>query len=216
MTTKPAIGSPAGFWKRYLAYSIDVVLVSIALEVLTQPFLSGVDAGDAADLQAAMASLQAHEPMSPEQANQLTHMIALLWKLAVLSSLAYVAIAGAYFALCECSKWQATLGKRLVGIKVVAVDGSRIGPGRAFARFFAAALSWMTLNLGHAMAAIAPEHRALHDYLAGTRVENADPANPGMPAWGWIVIGLQALLLLFVVFGSAALVVYSLGQAAQV
>src|SRR3546814_8479267 len=32
--------------------------------------------------------------------------------------------------------------------------------------------SWLTFNLGHALAALPPQKRALHDYLAGTRVRS--------------------------------------------
>ena len=37
---------------------------------------------------------------------------------------------GLYFALMEGSVWQATLGKRLLGLRVVTVDGARPSRGR--------------------------------------------------------------------------------------
>ena len=75
--------------------------------------------------------------------------------------------------------------------------GGRPSLSQVFGRFFAASLSWITLNLGHALAAWTPERRALHDYLAGTRVENVDPAQARMPVWGWVIVGANVALFLF-------------------
>ena len=196
MNAPDAPRSPAGFWKRYVAYFIDVVLVCIVVDALAGLLLPSQGAGDMEQLRAMVATLQNQQSVSPQQTAMLTDTIAQLTGALFFSSLAYAVIAGAYFVLCESSAWQATLGKRLVGIKVVDADGRRIGRGRAAGRFLAAALSWLSLNIGHAMAAYPPQHRALHDYLAGTCVENADPARPQMPSWGWLIVGLHALLFL--------------------
>ena len=190
------VPSPAGFWKRYVAYFIDFMLVSTVLNIVTTPLLlaaivrpdsvlydlAHADAAGLLDAQAAVAALL------PE----------LLW-LSAASMLGYVVLAGAYFIGMEASSRQATLGKQLLGLKVTAVDGSRPGLGRVVGRFVAAGLSWLTLNVGHALAAWTRERRALHDFLAGTRVENVDPANAAMPTWGWVIVGLHALLALALV-----------------
>ncbi len=63
-----------------------------------------------------------------------------------------------------------TLGKRLMRIRVVRADGSRLGYGKATSRFFADMLSSMTVLVGYLMAAFDEEHRALHDRLCDTRV----------------------------------------------
>jgi uncharacterized RDD family membrane protein YckC len=199
--------SPAGFWKRYVAYSIDVVLVYLAVEALAHGLFADPLAGHADQLQAIVASMQDPQATVETQTAQLGELMGLFWKITMLATLAYAAIGGAYFALCESSPWQATLGKRLVGIKVTDANGARIGVGRALGRFFAAGLSWLTMNIGHALAAFGSERRALHDYVAGTRVENADPAHPRMPAWGWWILAAQALLLLLAIVGFAMAIV---------
>jgi uncharacterized RDD family membrane protein YckC len=78
-----------------------------------------------------------------------------------------------YKIVTESSGWQATLGKRWVGIKVTSLQGERIGIGRATARFFAQILSGITLNVGYLMAGFTPRRQGLHDYIAGTLVTNA-------------------------------------------
>src|SRR5699024_8542939 len=47
-----------------------------------------------------------------------------------------------YFIMCECSKWQGTLGKRKMGIRVVDDLGRRIGIGRSAFRTAIKFLPW--------------------------------------------------------------------------
>lgn len=76
----------------------------------------------------------------------------------------------AYFSLMEASSYQGTIGKFLVGLRVEDERGGRLEIHQALARFFAGALSWATLNIGHMMAMWRPDGRALHDMVAKTRV----------------------------------------------
>jgi uncharacterized RDD family membrane protein YckC len=47
-----------------------------------------------------------------------------------------------YFTLCESSSWQATLGKRLLGLRVTDAPGGRPGPGRALLRTTVKLVPW--------------------------------------------------------------------------
>jgi uncharacterized RDD family membrane protein YckC len=73
-----------------------------------------------------------------------------------------------YFALMESSSG-ATLGKRMMGITVVDLEGSPISFGRASGRYFAKCLSGILL-IGYIMAFFTEKKQALHDLLAGTLV----------------------------------------------
>jgi uncharacterized RDD family membrane protein YckC len=64
-----------------------------------------------------------------------------------------------------------TLGKSLVGIRVVAVDGAPLTVGPAFLRYLAGFISLIPLGLGFLMAGLRRDKRALHDLIAGSRVE---------------------------------------------
>ncbi|MBS0194094.1 MAG: RDD family protein [Proteobacteria bacterium] len=183
---------PAGFWKRYVAYGIDALLLWVALELLARLFFPGMGMGDIAHLQTLLGSADPNAGIE-QQAAVLTQALGLLTRWTLWLTLAWVLVGGAYFIAFESSAWQATPGKRLVGIKVTDADGARISRARAAARFLAAGLSWAVLNLGQAMAALPPEHRALHDLIAGTRVVDADPARPDMPWWGWLFVAASAL-----------------------
>jgi uncharacterized RDD family membrane protein YckC len=67
-------------------------------------------------------------------------------------------------------RYQATVGKMALKIKVVRPDGERVGYWRAFARYWAEMLSGMTMGIGYFIAAFDEERRSLHDHLCSTRV----------------------------------------------
>jgi hypothetical protein len=233
MSDRPAGLSPAGFWKRYVAYSLDVSLLGILLLPLLWLFGKGALhqlSGQFQHLQLQLQQLleqasndDAQDPLAqatqlasdPRLAANLQGLADSMNVLALVSVAVWVLPASVYFVVLEASAWQATLGKRLIGIKVTDSQGHRIGTGRAMARFFAASLSWLTMNLGHALAAWTPERRALHDYIAGSRVENADPSRPKMPSWGWLIVAAHAaifLLSIIAIFAVAFQAIQSMTQ----
>lgn len=93
---------------------------------------------------------------------------------AAAAGIAFIAscIAGwLYYAFFECGSWQATPGKRLLGLRVTDVGGNRIGFGRASGRYFAKTISaFPTLCVGFLMAGITQKKQGLHDKLVDTLV----------------------------------------------
>ncbi|MBI2742443.1 MAG: RDD family protein [Chlamydiales bacterium] len=75
-----------------------------------------------------------------------------------------------YFALMESSKYQATLGKLAVGIKVVDIAGERISFYRASCRHFAKLFSRLFFGLGFVMMLFSSKKQCLHDKLASTLI----------------------------------------------
>ena len=71
-----------------------------------------------------------------------------------------------------------TPGKMAARIKVVTVAGEPVGIGRALARALAGYLSAFLLCIGYMIGA-SSEKRALHDYIAGTRVVYLDGVTAG-------------------------------------
>jgi hypothetical protein len=64
-----------------------------------------------------------------------------------------------------------TIGKSLVGVRVVGTDGRLLTVGAALLRYVGYYLSFFTFMLGFIMAGLRRDKRALHDLLAGSRVE---------------------------------------------
>jgi len=69
------------------------------------------------------------------------------------------------------SLWQATVGKKLLGLRVVDLHGSKPSPARIWGRSLASLLSWFPLfGIGYLMVFFTQRHQTLHDMMAGTLV----------------------------------------------
>jgi len=88
--------------------------------------------------------------------------------------------AGVYVTILHAAAGQ-TIGKLVVRAHVVLVDGGPVPVGVALLRFFAYFVSCLTLGLGYLMAGLRGDKRALHDLIAGTRVERRLPERAAPP-----------------------------------
>lgn len=202
---------PAGFWRRYAAYSLDATAICLlSLPLLWSRLVAAaglvVVAGDELldriwpmlDQYSSGAEVAPWDFLDLARDPALHAMVlrlsADLLGVALLCAGVVMAVAAVWFIASESSRWQASPGKRLLGLRVTDVHGNRCGPGRIAARFFAGVPSWLLLHVGHAMAAATPGKRALHDYVAGTRVELAPGASPVMPrgARSWLLLQAAA------------------------
>ena len=86
-----------------------------------------------------------------------------------------------YFTILESSSWQASLGKQLLGLKVVCKNGDRLSFTKAALRSLVRIPSMVLLFAGCIMAAFTEQKQALHDLVAGTIVIMADQSveSPG-------------------------------------
>ena len=66
--------------------------------------------------------------------------------------------------------WATTVGKRLFRMHVVRKDESKVGAGRAFARYLAYILSFAILGIGFIMVGFRGDKRGLHDLRCNTVV----------------------------------------------
>ncbi|USK72965.1 RDD family protein [Peribacillus frigoritolerans] len=73
-----------------------------------------------------------------------------------------------------------TVGKRIMGIRIVRMDGKKLGIGTMLLRYLVAALVYaITLGIGFIVSAfmvgIRKDHRSIHDFIAGTYVTSNKP-----------------------------------------
>ncbi|MDR0359016.1 MAG: RDD family protein, partial [bacterium] len=101
------------------------------------------------------------------------------WRFLVYGLWAFVLwflLAWIYCAGLESSPWQATLGKRALGLVVVDGRGRRVSFLRASVRFLGGTLSGLLLGIGYLVAAFTRRHQALQDHGAYTLVVRRDYA----------------------------------------
>jgi len=207
--------APAGAWRRYAAWSLDFALLAALTTGLTWPHL--VAAGRTATSEwtrlstllgraladgmlqpqspGALASDLLANPGVQAAATAVEHAIA---QLLLAWLLCYAVLGGLYHVSFERSRWQGSPGKRVLGLRVVdAQDDRPVAAARLTMRHLAGALSWLTLNLGHALALLPPRRRALHDWLSGTRVVS-ETGSDALPAWAraWLALQVVAIFAL--------------------
>jgi len=105
-------------------------------------------------------------------------LVALLWGRGLQGSRVFQAAGAAFPWLfppiyCVLFHWffGQTMGKMMLGIRVVMLAGGPLTLGVAVRRALGWALSLLLLGMGHVLAGLRADRRALHDLLAGTRVE---------------------------------------------
>jgi uncharacterized RDD family membrane protein YckC len=143
---------PAGFWIRAAAAALDLLLVT----VVERSFVVVA---------------------------RLLHGVAVAdaWTVSSMVTSFAILFAAVYGTALHAATGQ-TIGKRVLGIRVVALDGRLPSVGQAFLRWLGYAVSAVPVGLGFAMAGWRHDRRALHDLLAGTRVERVETREPSAPA----------------------------------
>jgi uncharacterized RDD family membrane protein YckC len=83
-----------------------------------------------------------------------------------------------YFAICESSRWQGTIGKRLLGLRVQDMASNRLSFRKTLLRAFLKFLPW---ELGHTF---------VHQLVSGTTRSEASQ----VPLWAWSLLAVSILL----------------------
>lgn len=79
-----------------------------------------------------------------------------------------------YGGLCNSAVFHgATIGKRLMGLKVVDINFEELSIGRSIAREFSKFLSWIIIGFGFIMIMFSKRRQGLHDHIVGTFVIKA-------------------------------------------
>jgi uncharacterized RDD family membrane protein YckC len=177
----------APFPRHALAWLLDAMVLSLLATAITWHWvapaaIASVDAVRALDTLATAklvdGMLSAVQPLAMMQS--LLHDPAMLHAAARVQdalralivpwTLVYAVLAFTWHVAGDLSPWQGSPGKRWLGLRVEALDGGRPAPKQAMLREAGSALSWLTLNLGHALALLPPRRQSLHDRIARTRV----------------------------------------------
>jgi len=152
----------AGFWLRFVAYIIDYIILYVISGFIIIPLLAAVGLSVG-------ASTDGFDFNSMSDGDIM----------AMASSIVGAIFAGGlitlvlnilYYALMEASKYQATVGKIALGLKVTDSSGGKIDFMKALIRQLGKIVSGIILMIGYIMAGFTEKKQALHDMIAGTLV----------------------------------------------
>ena len=130
----------ASFWQRFVAAFVDGIVVQIIAFAVAFP--TGM----------ALGAIRAQDSAQ------------------LIGALIGLTVGWLYSALQESSESRATLGKKLVGLKVVDLSGEQISFMQATGRHFGKLISGLILLIGYLMQPFTEKKQALHDIMAGTLV----------------------------------------------
>ena len=159
----------AGFFVRANAFIIDNLILSI----LGAIFLYVMSAAGMVDLSAVseIANQYVENPTSTELVSKALDIPGVSTFFTIFS------IVQAIYFIVFHAIWAATPGKRLMHIHVETVDGKRISWAFSIFRFIASIITQATIyfwGLGYLIVLVDPQKRALHDFIARTRVVHDD------------------------------------------
>ena len=136
----------ASFGARVLAVIIDFIILNVVLSMLNAVFLA----------------------MMLNDLNTTTMLLGVAGPMLLGGALTML-----YSVWLESSVWQATIGKKLLRLKVVDLRGERIRFWRSFSRNAAKSCSALILGVGYLMPLWTQKRQALHDRMVGCVVVRA-------------------------------------------
>lgn len=149
----------AGFWLRFVAFLIDGVVALVAFVILLIPLFILTGAG------AALSRIGSDEDIN----DNVGAFLGIGFVLGFIGII--IVVSWLYYALSESSSWQATLGKKMLHLKVTDMTGQPISFGRASGRFFARIVTKLIpLGIGYMLAGFTEKKQAIHDMIASCLV----------------------------------------------
>lgn len=150
----------AGFWLRFVAYIIDYLIIYAVQSFFFVPVLGLMGISFASKMDN-VENMTDAETMG---------MIGSFAAVAGATALLTTVIAILYWSLMESSKYQATIGKMALGLKVTDVDGNSLDFVKSLIRNVCKIISGMIIFIGYIMAGFTEKKQGLHDIIAGTLV----------------------------------------------
>lgn len=152
----------AGFWLRFVAYIIDYIILYVISGFVILPILAAVGLG--------VGASTSGFDMNSMTEGDIMAMATAIGGAIFAGGLISFAINILYYTFMESSKFQATVGKLVLGLKVTDASGGKLDFVKALIRQLAKIVSGIILMIGYIMAGFTEKKQALHDMIAGTLV----------------------------------------------
>ena len=155
----------AGFWLRFVAAIIDGLVLGIPFAFIV--FLSF----------ASLVPTLIQSAQNADDPRNAMMIVAAILPRVLFMGVLFLASGWLYWGLLESSSWQATLGKKALGLYVTDLSGARASFGRASGRYFAGRGISLIYGIGGLyylidciLAGFTEKKQALHDMIAGCLV----------------------------------------------
>ena len=152
----------AGFWLRFVAIIIDGLILGAINFVLLAPVMGmiGMD----------LASGMSYDNMQGMDYSDIVGTLKTLVMAVALGNLVGLVVKILYNSLMEASKFQGSVGKIALGLKVTDASGNKLSLVKAILRNIGKIVSGMILLIGYIMAGVTEKKQALHDMFVGALV----------------------------------------------
>jgi uncharacterized RDD family membrane protein YckC len=145
----------AGFWLRLFAFMIDNFIIGVGFVLILIPLIF------LTPLRNLLSEIHFNDDPGDMGAFAIFGLIFLAATVSLL-------VTWLYHALMESSEWQATVGKRALGMVVTDMEGKRVTFLRSTGRHFGKIVTnLIPMFIGYIMAGFTEKKQALHDMLAG-------------------------------------------------
>lgn len=182
MKTQPQY---AGFWTRFTAHTLDCIILGVPFALFIMPLIGAL----AFDAEALKQQMQSNNPAT------YFALYSAMIKSAILCLLAWSAI----LAYLTASKWQATIGKKIMGVYVCSADGEKPKFLQSFLRYISLPLLILTIQT--------PERFYIYENLEQLAQKTA-PSPQDLEASFMTpissFIGLACFIVVFMWYGSIA------------
>jgi uncharacterized RDD family membrane protein YckC len=155
----------AGFWLRFVAYVIDAIILGCVQGILIMPILAIFGIGIA-------SKAGDFDSTNFDAGNDAAVMgfAATILAFIVLYQIVFFVLQTLYHAFMESSKFQGSVGKLALSLKVTDMNGDKLEFGKALVRNLGKVVSHYTALIGYIIAAFTDKKQALHDLIASTLV----------------------------------------------
>jgi uncharacterized RDD family membrane protein YckC/TM2 domain-containing membrane protein YozV len=161
----PSTPAAAGFWIRVAATVIDSVIVGMAAGIISTVIVMAIP-----EYRTELLATSQGETLSADHDQASTADKDELTASDKVNGFVYLVLALLYEIILPVTRFHATPGKMVLGLAIYTNDYRPISLGRSIVRSLSSFLSLLPLGIGFMMAGWNKDKKALHDFIAGTKV----------------------------------------------
>jgi uncharacterized RDD family membrane protein YckC len=154
----------AGFWKRFLAWLLDKIILGTINWIILVPILAAIGITS--------SGFPFSDLMNNPDEVDIAALVGIITAMAGVAMVIQTLVNVLYHSFFESSKFQGSIGKMALSIIVTDTNGTKLDFTKALVRNLCKIISDLTFTVGYIVAGFTEKKQALHDIIAGTLVVN--------------------------------------------